>query len=128
MSASALFRRLERDTLAVLGVAALVLLVYRPWQPALALGVLGGGALVALAYWALRGVVDALVDRAIHSENARVSRAWALVKFFTRHAILAFAAYGMMTRLDLHPVGMLLGVSAPAAAAALEAIRAARRP
>jgi hypothetical protein len=46
-----------------------------------------------------------------------------LVKFFTRHAILALAAYVMMVRLHLDPVGLLAGVSSLAVAAAVEGLR-----
>jgi hypothetical protein len=116
-------RRLEWNTVRVVGVTAVALFVYRPWQPALALGVVGGGVLMGLAYWAIRGAADGLAEGAIRGQNRRYFRASALVKFFTRHAILALAAYGMMTRLELHPIGLLIGVSAPAAAAALEAAR-----
>jgi hypothetical protein len=126
VSAGDLLPRLERGTALVLALTAMALLVYRPRQPGLWLGVLGGGALVGLAYWALRGLADALTDRAIAGGNPRFSRRSALVKFFTRHAILALAAYGMMTRLDLHPIGLLIGVSAPVAAAAIEAARPRR--
>lgn len=126
MSAAELLRRLERNTLVVLVLMTVGLVAYRPRQPGLALGVVGGGVLVGLAYWALRGVVDAMTDRAIQGQKSGKSGGLALVKFFTRHAILAFAGYGMMTRLDLHPIGLLMGVSAPAAAAAIEAAR--RRP
>jgi hypothetical protein len=49
-----------------------------------------------------------------------------LVKFFTRHVILAFAAYVMMARLHLDPIGMLLGVSSLGVAAAVEAARTLR--
>jgi hypothetical protein len=126
VSAGDLLRRLERTTMVVVALTAAALFVYRPWEPRLALGVVGGGLLVGLAYWAIRGVVDSVTDRAIQGENARKSRGFALVKFFTRHAILAFAGYGMMARLDLHPIGLLIGVSAPAAAAAIEAMRPAR--
>jgi hypothetical protein len=123
VSARDLLRRLERNTLLVLLALTLTLVALRPRQPALALGVVGGGVLVGLAYWAIRGVADALAEGAIRGKKRRDSRVFALVKFFTRHAILALAAYGMMTRLELHPIGLLIGVSAPVAAAALEAAR-----
>jgi len=123
VSAANLLRRLERNTLWVLAAATLGLVAYRPRQPGLALGVVGGGVLVGLAYWAIRGVADALAEGAVQGKNARNISGWVLVKFFTRHAILALAGYGMMTRLDLHPIGLLIGVSAPAAAAAIEAAR-----
>lgn len=126
MSAVDLLRRLERDTIWVLATATVGLVAYRPQEPRLALGVVGGGVLVGLAYWAIRGAADALLAGAKEGQNARKTRVVALVKFFTRHAILALAGYGMMARLDLHPVGMLVGVTAPGIAAALEALRATR--
>jgi hypothetical protein len=49
-----------------------------------------------------------------------------LVKFFTRYALLAIAAYVMLTRLRLHPLGVVIGVSSPAVAAAAEAVRLLR--
>ena len=91
------------------------------WQvPA---GVLGGGLLVGLSAWAIRGAVDGL-----SAEGAgRPAAALVLVKFFTRHAILALAAYGMMVRLHLDPVGMLVGVSSLVIAAGVEALRRLQR-
>jgi hypothetical protein len=121
-----LLRRVKRDTLIVWLALTAALLVWRPRQPQLALGVVGGGVLVGLAYWAIRGVVDGVVDRGISREKRSNLPGFALVKFFTRHAILAVAGYGMMARLELHPVGMLIGVAAPAVAAALEATRTMR--
>jgi hypothetical protein len=53
-----------------------------------------------------------------------VSRALLLVKFFTRHAILAVTAYVMMVRLHLDPVGMFVGVTSVVVAAAVAAARA----
>ena len=55
------------------------------------------------------------------------TRAWALVKFITRYAILAFVAYVMMVRLRAHPVWMVAGASSFVAAAAVEAARQLRR-
>jgi len=46
-----------------------------------------------------------------------------LVKFFTRHAIVALAAYGMMVRLHLDPIGLLAGVSSLGIALGFEALR-----
>lgn len=87
------------------------------WQ--VAGGVLGGGLLVGLSAWAIRGVVDALLP----VEGVGPSRSGVLVKFFTRHAILALAAYGMMVRLHLDPVGLLAGVSSLVIAVAVEVLR-----
>jgi hypothetical protein len=96
--------------------------------------VLGGGLLIGLSYWAIRGTVDALIARrsgpprhsgeaAVAAETAAKSPRFALVKFFTRHAMLALAAYGMMVRLHLDPVGLLAGVSSLVIAVAVEVLR-----
>lgn len=105
-----------------LGSAAIAFL-WRPDRPQMALGVVGGGVLAGLAVWALAGVVDAVGRPAETGEIRPVSRAFHLVKFFTRHGILAFTAYVMMVRLHLDPVAMLVGVTSVVVAAAFEAAR-----
>jgi xanthine/uracil permease len=122
-----LLRRLQRDTVLAVAVLATVALIVRPTQPRFAFGIVAGGVLIGLSYWAIRGAAEMAAAKAITGEKWPSSRGFALVKFFTRHAILALVAYAMMTRLELHPVGLLLGVSAAGVAAALEAMRAARR-
>ena len=87
------------------------------------LGVLGGGLLIGMSFWAIRGTVDALIALRSEAETGRISRAVVLVKFFTRHAIVALAAYGMMVRLHLDPVGLLAGVSSLGVAVGVEALR-----
>ena len=106
---------------------ALVCFAGWPGRPTLGLGVLGGGVLIGLAFWAIRGAVVAVTAGAETGENPRYSRGLVLVKFFTRHAILALVAYGMMARLQLHPVGLLIGVSSMLVAATAEAVRTRRR-
>ena len=87
------------------------------------LGVLGGGVLIALSYWAIRGTVDALIALRSGGETPLKPSRWPLVKFFTRHGMLALAAYAMMVRLHLDPVGLLAGVSSLAVALAVEVLR-----
>ena len=98
------------------------------------LGVLGGGLLIGLSYWAIRGTVDALIalrsglsrdsGKAATAHESPEKRArLPLVKFFTRHGMLALAAYVMMVRLHLDPVGLLAGVSSLAVAVAVEVLR-----
>lgn len=112
-------RRIARRTVVLCVVmAGLAAFVWpRDWQ--VAGGVLGGGALIGLAAWAIRGAVDGMVSGGV----SRGRPAGLLVKIFTRHAILALAAYGMMVRLHLDPVGMLAGVTVPVLAAGVESIR-----
>ena len=126
MSASEFLRRLQRTTLFSIAALTFAALVFQPTQPRIALGVVGGGVLIGLSYWGLRPMADVVAKPRNFAEKRPSFRIFALVKFFTRHAILAFAAYGMMARLELHPIGLLIGVSAPAVAAAFEAMRASR--
>lgn len=76
----------------------------------------GGAGLAGYAYWGLRrGVYGAL--------SGGKPGAWTLVKFFTRYAILAVAAYVMLARLRVSPVGFAVGVSWPVVAVAAIAAR-----
>ena len=102
------------------------------------LGVLGGGVLIGLSYWAIKGAVEALTAQAAPREAAapeavppeagqetrgRKRAGFHLVKIFTRHGMLALAAYVMMVRLHLDPVGLLVGVSSLGIAVAVEVLR-----
>ena len=91
------------------------------------LGVLGGGLLIGLSFWAIRGTVDTLIASRLSDPSGEtrpeIPPRFALVKFFTRHAIVALAAYGMMVRLHLDPVGLLAGVSSLGVAVGVEALR-----
>ena len=113
--------RVGRDTAIVCGLLTAGAALWRPGDWRLPLGVAGGGVLLGLAFWAIRGGVEAW----LHGGARRAGSGVRLVKFFTRHGMLALAAYGMMVRLHLDPVGMLIGVCSLAAAVVVEA---ARRP
>ena len=113
--------RLARGTALACGAIAIVFAAWR--GPLAAVAVLGGGALIGLSFWAIRGAVDALIGARFEGEIRRKSTAFALVKFFTRHGIVALAAYGMMVRLHLDPVGLLAGVSSLGVAVGVEALR-----
>jgi len=115
-----MIERIARGT-AVSCVAMAVL--FGLWKQSIVAGaaVLGGGLLIAISFWAIRGGVDALVR-----QNGRKSAAFSLVKFFTRHAIVALAAYGMMVCLHLDPIGLLAGVSSLAVAVAVEGLKVSR--
>lgn len=129
------------------------------------LGVVGGGALAALSYLAIKGGATALVDavaasaaagpqqppactglagdagsdpscvehpplpdghraRAPQVERRQRRRRTLIIvlKFLGRCALLALVAYGMLSRLRLHPLGLLAGVSAPVLAAPLQLV------
>ena len=111
-------RRFERNlVVACLGMAAVAALAGRP---AVALGILGGGALMAFSYWAIKGGVDAIVG------GSRRRTLALLARFAGRYALLALAAYVMLAYLHAHPVGLLLGAASPVIAVAVEAARFVR--
>ena len=100
---------------------------------AAAAAVLGGGVLIGIPFWAIRSSVDDLIrqttpsaggsDGAPGRESGSKTAVFTLVKFFTRHVIVALAAYGMMVRLHLDAVGLLAGVSSLGVAVAVEALK-----
>jgi len=113
-------RRIERYSVTacvVLAVAAGVL-TRRVDAP---LGVLGGGALVAISYRGIKAGISAVVS------GGAKPVAIGLVKFFTRYAILAVAAYVIMARLRLPPVAVLAGASSFVIAVMAEALRGLSR-
>jgi hypothetical protein len=134
-------KRIARDTALACVAIALVFFLFKRTLAA-PLGVLGGGLLIGLSFWAIRSTVDTLIavqpsrsresggaanamagEAAKADEVARKSPRFALVKFFTRHGIVALAAYGMMVRLHVDPLGVLLGVTSLGIAAGVEALR-----
>jgi hypothetical protein len=113
-------RRIERHSvMACVVLAAAAAVVTRRLDAPL--GVLGGGALVAMSYWGIKAGMTALVDASGAGGARRV--AIGLVKFFTRYAILAVAAYVIMARLRLPPVAVFAGASSLVLAVTFEALR-----
>ena len=120
-----MLERIARDAMII---CVVMVVLAASWRRDLStpLGVAGGGLLIALAFWAIQGTVDALIRNRSGGEMHKKKARFRLVKFFTRHAILALAAYVMMVRLRVDPVAMLMGVSSLGAAAAVEAVRGLR--
>lgn len=116
--------RIARLTAIACAVLALLFAIWKHDVRAAA-AVLGGGALIAFSFWAITASVDGLIRR-FQAETGAKRAGFPLVKFFTRHAIVAVAAYGMIVRLHLDPVGVLAGVSSLAVALAVEAVRDSR--
>ena len=127
-----MLRRIVRDTSNTCALFAAMAMALRPGQWRLPLGVAGGALLLALSFWVIRGSVDAWLGRGLDDGTVRGRRrlrsSLGLVKFFTRYAMLGFAAYVMMARLHIDPVGMLAGVSALGVAAGVEAVRGRGAP
>jgi hypothetical protein len=110
-------RQFERDSVvACLVMMGVVLLLPRGggWAAA---GVLGGGLLAGVSY---RGLKAGLLAEG----PGRSGRPGALVKFFTRYAILAVAAYVMLARLRLPAWAVVAGASSLVVALAVAAVRA----
>ncbi len=130
-----MIERIARGTvMSCLAIAA----IFGWWKQSVggAVAVMGGGLLIAISFWAIRSGVDDLVLRnspscrgpggAKADETRPKSAGFSLVKFFTRHAIVALAAYGMMVRLHLDPIGLLAGVSSLGVAVAVEGLKELR--
>lgn len=125
--------RLERDSVLFAAALALGAAGFWPERPGRALGVLGGFALIAIAYRGIRAGVEGLrtavpgppASDGVAPPSPGRPRA-GFVKFFTRHAILAGGAYVMMARFEFDPMAMLAGVTAPAVAATVEFVRTVR--
>src|SRR5262245_7755127 len=129
--------RLVRDTAIACGLFMTISLLLWPGQWRIPFGIAGGGLLMGLSLWAIRGAVDGWLGGYVGqpasgsgqpSGPAHLRPTLGLVKFFTRYAMLGFAAYVMMARLHLDPVGMLAGVSALGVAAGVEAVRGVKAP
>ncbi len=116
-------QRLERDAWTACGLMVIGALAIAPGRPRVALGVLGGGLLMALSFRGIHAGVSGLGTPSADGTRGRPGPAVVLVKFFTRYVILAFAAYVMMARFGLDPIGMLAGVSSLGVAAGVEAAR-----
>ena len=144
--------RIGRDSVVACLAMAVVALIVRGGRLDGALGVIGGGLLIAFSYSAIRDGVDAIVEAAgrrvsdapgaeveglrpdeadtppIATVRRRRPRIWVVVKLFARYALLAAGAYVMLIVLHLHPVGLVAGVSSIFIATLVEAVRLARRP
>jgi hypothetical protein len=117
--------RIVRNTaISCVAVAAGYALVRRSWLAGVA--VIGGGVLISISYWAIRASVDAAIRPRSSGESPSPSARSQLVKLFTRHAIVAAAAYVMMVRLHLDALGLLAGVSSVVMAVAVEVLRELR--
>jgi hypothetical protein len=121
-----LLRRIGRTAVVVCGAMALLALVVSRSPLMSALAVLGGGFIVGASYRAIQSGVTALVDRlagqSVQSRQRPAVR-WVVMKVTGRYALLGFAAYVMIARLRLPPLGLLAGASSIVTAVAVEAVR-----
>ncbi len=123
---SALLRRLRRNAIVACGGIALLALAMDPQRPRAAIGVLGGGLLIAISYAAVAYTIGVFMPGGRNRHSARRKTALAALLFASHYALLALAAYVMIARLRLHPIGLLGGVTSIVLAVAAEAVRPAR--
>ena len=126
-----LLRRLEWGALVWTILAVVAVLVVAPARTDVMLGVAGGGLLSIVSFYAIRASVDAVMlstrpaDAGAPGDagTGRPGIGAVLAKLTGRYALLGLLAYVMIARLRLHPLGLLLGVTALAASATAEAVR-----
>jgi hypothetical protein len=115
----AALHRVERDGLIACGAMAAAAWALSRGDANAPLGVIGGGVLVWISYRGIKSGIDAMTGI---GGGTRI-KAIGLVKFFTRYAILAVAAYVIMARLRLSPLAVFAGASSLVVAVAVEAVR-----
>ncbi|HEY0872260.1 MAG TPA: ATP synthase subunit I [Vicinamibacterales bacterium] len=121
MQADPLVARIGRISVVICAIATAA--AWALAGPRMAAGVLGGGLLIGISFYTLRGGVAAPVTAASGGQAPRSAVGRSLVKLVLRYALLGFLAYVMIARLRLHPIGLLVGVTSVAAAAFVEAVR-----
>ena len=153
MEADPSLRRIERTAVVVCLATVVAALVIGRGDIGPAVGVAGGGLLMAISYRTIAsnvsGFVNLLAPPAGSSPagtagngpghggndgnddgapvrprgNVAPLLALMLAKLVFRYALLALLAYVMIARLRLHPLGLLAGASSVPAAVTLEALR-----
>jgi hypothetical protein len=116
-----LVRRIVRTAVVICLLFTAIAWVW--WGMAMAIGVLGGGLLIAISLFTIGGGVSAIVAAASGRSPGRQSLAITLLKVIFRYALLGFLAYVMIARLRLHPLGLLVGATSITAAVFVEAVR-----
>jgi hypothetical protein len=124
-------RHVERDAAIVCAIMSGLALVLQRGASSGALGVIGGGALMAVSFRAITGAVDAVVTRATSSpdaadapSHARVG--FAVLGFVLRYIAIGLVAWALLVKLHAHPIGLFAGVTAPVIAIGIEAARLQR--
>jgi hypothetical protein len=126
VEADPVLQRVGRTAIAVCIAMAAVALIVSPSHLMSAAAVIGGGLIAGASYVAIQSGVTGLVDRMAGGSSppprSQTLRATVL-KLTGRYALLGFAAYVMIARLRLPPLGLLAGASSIVAAVTVEAVR-----
>jgi hypothetical protein len=128
-------RRVERDAaIACVAMAAIALALQRGGTSG-ALGVIGGGALMAFSFRTIRRGVDAMVQRVAPRPDQEAGApvpgrgrvGLIVLTFALRYVVIGVLAWALLVPLHAHPVGLIAGVTAPVVALTFEAVRLQRR-
>lgn len=124
MNVDAVLQRIARNAVVISAVFTAGALVISGLNAAV--GVIGGAALTLMSFLLLERGTARLSD----PEAPAPSKARAGAFIVLRYALLAFAAYVMIARLRLHPLGLLVGASSIVLAVTAEAAASlsGRRP
>jgi hypothetical protein len=124
MTQDALLRRVERTAMICCGAMAIAALAIAKGSPGPAVAVLAGGCLIGMSYWSIKSGVSNLMDAVAGAAPGHAApRGRIALQLAGRYALLGFAAYVMIVRLRLPPVGLLAGASSIVAAVTVEAVR-----
>lgn len=125
MEADPLLQRVGRTAIGVCLAMAAVALIVSPSHLRSAAAVIGGGLIAGASYFAIQSGVTGLVDRMTGASPPPRSPTLrgTVFKLTGRYALLGFAAYVMIARLRLPPLGLLAGASSIVAAVTVEAVR-----
>jgi hypothetical protein len=126
-------RRVQRDCAIMTAVAAGLALAIQRGRIQGALGVTAGAGLMAFSYFAIKGGVSALLERAAAAgrpePGERLSGgrvAWTLATLIGRYLLVGIVAWAVLVPLQAHPLGLFAGVTIPVLAIGIEAVRLAR--
>ena len=127
-----LIRRVQTGAVVWCVLAAGASLAGWPHRLDVAAGIVGGGLLAAVSFFAIKSSIDAVLGLMTQSgadaSAKRRAGVGATGKMAGRYGVLALLAYVMIARLRLHPIGLVMGASSLVASAAFEAVRWAARP
>lgn len=114
MTPDAVLARIARKAVVISALFAAAALMLSGLNAAV--GVVGGASLTLMSFLLLRRGSARLAG-----PGAAPSRGGVMWLILARYALLALAAYVMVARLRLHPIGLVAGASSMVAALALEA-------
>jgi hypothetical protein len=86
--------------------------------------VVGGAALTIFSFLLLKRGTARMMQPSPDVPDGGISRGRAALLVLARYALLGFAAYVMIARLRLHPLGLLVGASSIVAAVTVETVLA----